>query len=208
MPHYIFGQYLGALLGALVVFLLYWEALVWYEHQQGVYRSVPDTATIFSSFPSPHLTHLGGAGDQVLATALLTTLICTLTDNKYLLIGFMRIKQILFSRTFLIHPILLPAVVGCTILGLGTSLGYNCSYPLNPARDLAPRIFMGNKSLRYFNSPISKLFKIIVQPCPDGVGKYLMALTIGGWYQFLPAIWEESLEQSSTGSCYTLTRTL
>ena len=150
VPHYIFGQYLGALIGALVVFLLYWDALVWYEHQQGVYRSVPDTAIIFSSFPSPHLTHLGGAGDQVLATALLTLLICTLTDNKYLLIGFMRIKQILFSRTFLIHPILLPAVVGCTILGLGTSLGYNCSYPLNPARDLAPRIFMGKISLHCF----------------------------------------------------------
>ena len=150
MPHYILAQYTGALTGACLVFFLYWDALVWYEHQQGIYRSVPDTAVIFSSFPSPHLTHLGGAGDQVLATALLTTLICTLTDNKYLLIGFMRIKQILFSRTFLIHPILLPAVVGCTILGLGTSLGYNCSYPLNPARDLAPRIFMGNKSLRYF----------------------------------------------------------
>ena len=150
VPHYIFGQYLGALIGALVVFLLYWDALVWYEHQQGVYRSVPDTAIIFSSFPSPHLTHLGGAGDQVLATALLTLLICTLTDNKYLLIDFMRIKQILFSRTFLIHPILLPAVVGCTILGLGTSLGYNCSYPLNPARDLAPRIFMGKISLHCF----------------------------------------------------------
>ena len=48
-------------------------------------------------------------------------------------------------RKFIQHPILLPAVVGCTVLGLGTSLGYNCSYPLNPARDLAPRLFMGKK---------------------------------------------------------------
>ena len=54
------------------------------------------------------------------------------------------------DRKFLQHPILLPAVVGCAVLGLGTSLGYNCSYPLNPARDLAPRVFMGEIKL-YFH---------------------------------------------------------
>ena len=33
---------------------------------------------------------------------------------------------------------------GLAVLGLGLSLGYNCGYPLNPARDLAPRLLMGN----------------------------------------------------------------
>ena len=61
VPHYIFGQYLGALIGALVVFLLYWDALVWYEHQQGVYRSVPDTAIIFSSLKLKPLTMSHGS---------------------------------------------------------------------------------------------------------------------------------------------------
>ena len=80
---------------------------------------MPDTANIFSTFPSPHLSLVGGAGDQVLATALLAISVCSarqVTD--------------------------LPAVVGLTVLGLGVSLGYNCGYPLNPARDLGPRIFM------------------------------------------------------------------
>ena len=39
VPHYLAGQYLGAFTAASLVFLVYWDALVWYEHQQGEYRS-------------------------------------------------------------------------------------------------------------------------------------------------------------------------
>ena len=38
---------------------------------------------------------------------------------------------------------------GLAVLGLGLSLGYNCGYPLNPARDLAPRLLMGNTTTHY-----------------------------------------------------------
>ena len=38
VPHYLLAQYLGALLAGAAVFLLYWDALVWYEHQQGAFR--------------------------------------------------------------------------------------------------------------------------------------------------------------------------
>ena len=41
------------------------------------------------------------------------------------------------------HPAMVPLVTGCSVLGLGISLGYNCGYAINPARDLAPRIFSG-----------------------------------------------------------------
>lgn len=82
LPHYLLAQYLGSFLGSSLVFFLYWDALVWYEHQQGIYRSVPDTAKIFSTFPSPHLSHFGGAWDQIVATSLLSLIVCSLTDNK------------------------------------------------------------------------------------------------------------------------------
>ena len=123
VPHYLLAQYTGALLAGCLVFLLYWDALVWYEHQTGVFRSVPDTANIFSTFPAPHLSTLGGAGDQLLATALLAIAVCS-------------------ARA----PANLPGLTGLAVLGLGLSLGYNCGCPLNPARDLAPRIFMGQFS--------------------------------------------------------------
>ena len=34
-----------------------------------------------------------------------------------------------------------PVVVGLLILTIGLSMGANCGFPLNPARDLGPRIF-------------------------------------------------------------------
>lgn len=34
-----------------------------------------------------------------------------------------------------------PVAVGLLILAIGLSLGVNCGFPLNPARDLGPRLF-------------------------------------------------------------------
>lgn len=34
-----------------------------------------------------------------------------------------------------------PVAVGLLVLAIGLSLGVNCGYPLNPARDLGPRLF-------------------------------------------------------------------
>ena len=31
--------------------------------------------------------------------------------------------------------------VGLTVLAIGIAFGYNCGYAINPARDLAPRLF-------------------------------------------------------------------
>ena len=71
VPHYLAAQYLGAFLASGAVFLVYWDALVWYEHDRGGYRVTPDTAAIFGTFPAHHLTLLGGLTDQLVATALL-----------------------------------------------------------------------------------------------------------------------------------------
>ena len=34
-----------------------------------------------------------------------------------------------------------PLFIGLTVLAIGISFGYNCGYAINPARDLAPRVF-------------------------------------------------------------------
>ena len=36
-----------------------------------------------------------------------------------------------------------PLFIGMTVLAIGISFGYNCGYAINPARDLAPRLFTG-----------------------------------------------------------------
>ena len=83
VPHYLLAQYLGALLGAGLVLATYWEGLVWYEHHQGLYRTIPGTANIFTTFPSPHLSVLGGIIDQFVGSAVFLICICAITDSRY-----------------------------------------------------------------------------------------------------------------------------
>ena len=53
-----------------------------YEHETGGYRITPNTAGIFGTYPSKHLTYQGGVGDQVLGTALLLLCVCAITDKR------------------------------------------------------------------------------------------------------------------------------
>lgn len=125
VPHYLLGQYLGSFVSSAVVFLVYWDALVWYEHDRGEYRSTPDTARIFSTFPSQHLTNIGGILDQVMATAFLLICVCAITDRRNMQVS----KQ------------LVPFFIGLTILAIGICFGFNCGFAINPARDFSPRLF-------------------------------------------------------------------
>ena len=111
----------------------------------------PDTAAIFSTFPGPHLSSpwLGGAGDQLLGTMLLTLAICSVTDTAKLSLASSSSVASIPSSPPLPPSALVPGVSGLAVLGLGLSLGYNCGYPLNPARDLAPRLLMGNTTFHY-----------------------------------------------------------
>jgi glycerol uptake facilitator-like aquaporin len=34
-----------------------------------------------------------------------------------------------------------PLCIGLIIMAIGVSMGLNCGYPINPARDLGPRLF-------------------------------------------------------------------
>jgi len=140
VPHYLAAQYLGAFTGATVVFLVYWDAIVWYEHDRGAYRTTPDTAGIFATYPSPHLTIAGGVGDQFLGTAMLLICVCAITDRKNMQVS----KQ------------MVPLLMGFTVLAIGICFGYNCGYAINPARDLGPRIFTaiagwGGDVFSYYN---------------------------------------------------------
>ena len=53
-----------------------------YEHDRGAYRSTPDTAGIFATYPGRHLSWAGGVGDQFLGTAMLLVCLCAITDSK------------------------------------------------------------------------------------------------------------------------------
>ncbi|XP_045039188.1 aquaporin-10 isoform X2 [Desmodus rotundus] len=84
-----------------------------------------ETASIFATYPAPYLSLKNGFLDQVLGTGILIVGILAIVDtrNKGVPAG------------------LEPVAVGLLILAIGLSMGVNCGFPLNPARDLGPRLF-------------------------------------------------------------------
>ncbi|XP_063812775.1 aquaporin-3-like [Pseudophryne corroboree] len=122
---YCLAQFLGSFVGAALVFALYFDALHVYSGGNWTVSGPQATAGIFASYPSEHLSVLNGFTDQVIATAAL--IICILA--------------ILDEANNAAPRGLQPFVIGLVVLLVGLSMGFNCGYPINPARDLAPRIF-------------------------------------------------------------------
>ncbi|KAG8227817.1 hypothetical protein J437_LFUL010975 [Ladona fulva] len=128
VPHYILAQYIGAFFASACVYLIYLgiplssDALDAFD---GGVRAVPDTAGIFATYPADHLSLLIGFCDQVLGTFILLLAVCAITDKKN-----MQVPQGL-----------VPLLIGLVVVAIGASLGFNCGYAINPARDLAPRLF-------------------------------------------------------------------
>lgn len=118
VPAYITGQFIGAVIGATIVFLNY------LPH----WRNTEDKATklgVFATAP--------GTSNQVRKP--LQNLVSEMVGTFILL----------FALLFIVGPNeladgLSPLVVGLLIVAIGMSLGGATGYAINPARDLGPRI--------------------------------------------------------------------
>ncbi|KAL1007268.1 hypothetical protein UPYG_G00084330 [Umbra pygmaea] len=124
-PVYVAAQFLGAFAGSCAVYGLYYDALM--EHSGGVLQvtGINATANIWASYPAKHISVLGGFVDQVIGTASLILCILAIIDGKN--IGAPKGME--------------PLCIGLIIMAIGVSMGFNCGYPINPARDLGPRLF-------------------------------------------------------------------
>ncbi|MED4127764.1 MULTISPECIES: MIP/aquaporin family protein [Shouchella] len=113
VPGYIIGQLLGAIAGAVVIFLHY------YPH----WKKTDDPGAKFSVFATaPAIKHTpSNFGSELIGTAVLV-------------FGLLAIGANTFSEG------LNPLVVGVLIIAIGLSLGGPTGYAINPARDLGPRI--------------------------------------------------------------------
>ncbi|MFB4213693.1 MIP/aquaporin family protein [Shouchella sp. 1P09AA] len=113
VPGYIIGQILGAITGAVIIFLHY------YPH----WKKTDDPDAKFSVFAtSPAIKHTpSNFGAELIGTAVLV-------------FGLLAIGANQFSEG------LNPLVVGVLIIAIGLSLGGPTGYAINPARDLGPRI--------------------------------------------------------------------
>jgi glycerol uptake facilitator protein len=140
VPCYIVAQFAGALLASAVLFALYRGQLVAYETAHQIVRGAPGseaTAMIFGEFfPNPggkpftdeirlRVSHGTAFLAEFVGTAILMLVILGVTDPKNA------------SRP----RVLTAATIGLTVTILISLLGPLTMAALNPARDLAPRIF-------------------------------------------------------------------
>lgn len=86
---------------------------------------VSTSGGIFATFPKEYLTVGGALTDQIISVALLMISILAISERK----GIHLSKQ------------LQPFAVAIVLNALIVSFGQNCGAPLNPARDVSPRIF-------------------------------------------------------------------
>jgi glycerol uptake facilitator protein len=126
VPEYLAGQFVGAFIGAVLVFLAYY--LHWGETEDpGLKLAVFSTGPAIRNYPMNLVTEI--IGTFILLFGVLAIVghfsADVITDTS---------NQEAFAQAF---P---PLLIGLLVLVIGLSLGGPTGYAINPARDLGPRI--------------------------------------------------------------------
>jgi MIP family channel proteins len=163
---YIAAQFAGAFLASALVYVTYREALDRFDGGVRQIGGALGTAGIWATYPQPFLSAFpGGIIDQIVGTALLVGVIFALSD----------------ARNFAPPERLTPVLVGLLVVLIGATFGYNAGYAINPARDLAPRLFtaMAGWGSGVFTAGNGWWWVPVVGPCIGGVlGGYVYDLVI------------------------------
>jgi glycerol uptake facilitator protein len=115
VPAYLGGQFVGAFIGAVLVYLAYLPH--WAETEDpGLKLAVYSTGPAIRNYPANIVTEV--IGTFILVFAILAALANEATAGDALF----------------------PLIVGLLVVGIGMSLGGPTGYAINPARDLGPRI--------------------------------------------------------------------
>jgi glycerol uptake facilitator protein len=123
VPGYIIAQFLGAFVGAVIVWLAYLPH--WGETEdEGLKLGVFCTAPAIYNTPANVIT-------EIIGTFVLVFGVSGLLANAGAVGG---------DAAAVIASGLNPLIVGLIVLGIGLSLGGPTGYAINPARDLGPRI--------------------------------------------------------------------
>jgi glycerol uptake facilitator protein len=126
VPIYLAGQFVGAFIGAVLVWLSY--LLHWRETEDpGLKLAVFCTGPAIRNYGANVLT-------EVIGTFLLVFGVLAITTN----FGAEVMTEAPLQEAF--NVALPPLLVGLLVLGIGLSLGGPTGYAINPARDLGPRI--------------------------------------------------------------------
>jgi len=127
---YVVAQVLGAFVAAALLYLIYHQAIDAFNLAAKTPKSGGQalaTYSIFATFPAKYYagSTIWPLVDEIVGTAFLLILVVAITDGRNQLPG----------------SNLPPLLVGFAVFAIGTSLGANTGYAINPARDFGPRLF-------------------------------------------------------------------
>ena len=126
VPRYLAGQFIGAFLGAVVVWLTYrlhFDATEDPDAIRGIFCTAPE----IRSTP-------WNLATEFIGTAVLLFVVVALGANA----GELNDGTLDLSAVYSVG--INPLLVGVLVWGIGLSLGGPTGYAINPARDLAPRL--------------------------------------------------------------------
>ncbi|KAF9213877.1 glycerol channel [Podila verticillata] len=117
VPVYWTAQFLGAFAGALIVYVANYSAIQNADRNStiGIFVTGPQTKSVSNT---------AAFLAEFIGTALLVLIILSTSDKGNTPAGNIQ-----------------PLVIGLSLVAIGTSFGYETGFALNPARDLAPRLF-------------------------------------------------------------------
>jgi len=156
---YIVAQVVGAFLGALVVFLVYYQGLA-AAGMPNIWCTGPGS-TFAGSF-------WGAVGDKGAGTAYSdwNALIAEIVGTAVLLWGILASGD---AKNMGLKDNLGVFVVALTVLAVGISLGGPSGYAINPARDFGPRLFGALVGTKDLFSGIYWLLCPVIGPIIGGV---------------------------------------
>ena len=126
-PAYVLAQLVGAFVGAATVYQLFSPVIDAYNLAHHLSRAVDGgSAGVFFTHPGDGITPLHALIDEVILTGLLVFGIFAITDE------YNSMAPMANSGAL---------IIGFLVAIIGASAGYLEAWPINPARDLGPRVF-------------------------------------------------------------------
>jgi glycerol uptake facilitator protein len=151
---YIVGQMLGAILGALFVY-------VSYKKHFDETKEEDLKLACFSTGPAIR-NRSWNIVSEILATFMLVGMVVVVTSDQVAVPAY-----------------LIPIIIGLLVMVLGVSLGGSTGFAMNPARDLGPRIT--HSLLKLGNSDWTYAIVPIIGPIIGGIlGAIVFTLYLGG----------------------------
>lgn len=169
---YCIAQVVGGFAGATIVYALFSPVIDQFNVLHRLTRAAGGAAGVFFTHPGLAITPMHAFNDEIILTGILVFGIFAITEQYN--------EQAPGANSGAL-------IIGFLIAAIGASMGYLEAWPINPARDLGPRLFcfLAGWGPAAFPSPGSYWWIPIVAPLIGGVaggGAYQVLI-----HQFLPA---------------------